>query len=488
LPTGVDVSYQAISPDGKTLLMMAAAAGRQNLYLYSLDDLAKEPAVAKQITSTPGFKNHAQFSPDGKTVFYLEQGRIHEVSVDGKESKQIAVTAEMDVDFAREKVEAFREAWSYLNDNFFDGKFNGVNWRNVESEYAPLIEGSRTPDEMRALLELMVGELNASHLGVSAPPGGPQPEVGKLGLSFDTAEYESNGRLRITEVVPLGPAALAGNVKIGDYLLSVDGMAIDSHMNLDQLLEHKIGKKVTLSVASAADGAGKHDAELRPVNQFTEKQLLYEKWVQDNRAYVAKVSAGRLGYVHMEDMGMGSLEGLFMNLDEENMGRDGVVVDVRNNTGGFVNAYAIDVLARRPYLTMSVRGLPSAPARSVLGQRALERPTVLVTNRHSLSDAEDFTEGYRTLKLGTVVGEPTSGWIIYTGGVSLIDGTNLRIPFMKVTSHDGTPMELHPRPVDVEVTRPIGESFTGRDSQLDTAVRELLKEVGEERTAAQGQK
>ncbi|MDQ1524694.1 MAG: tricorn protease, partial [Pyrinomonadaceae bacterium] len=92
--------------------------------------------------------------------------------------------------------------------------------------------------------------------------------------------------------------------------------------------------------------------------------------------------------------------------------------------------------------------------------------------------AEDFTEGYRTLKLGKVVGEPTSGWIIYTWNQTLIDGSSVRLPRMKVQAADGTNMELNPRPVDVPVTRPIGETYTDHDSQLDAAVRELLKQLG----------
>ena len=107
-----------------------------------------------------------------------------------------------------------------------------------------------------------------------------------------------------------------------------------------------------------------------------------------------------------------------------------------------------------------------------------------MTNQHSLSDAEDFTEGYRTLKLGKVVGEPTAGWIIYTWNQSLIDGTNFRLPRMKITANDGTDMERNPRPVDIEVTRPIGETLTGRDSQLDAAVRELLRELGPTRATS----
>jgi C-terminal processing protease CtpA/Prc len=101
-----------------------------------------------------------------------------------------------------------------------------------------------------------------------------------------------------------------------------------------------------------------------------------------------------------------------------------------------------------------------------------------VTNQHSLSDAEDFTEGYRALKLGKVVGEPTAGWIIYTSNVTLIDGSGLRIPYIKITDAKGAVMEMNPRPVDVPVTRPIGEGLTGKDSQLDVAVRELLKQLG----------
>ena len=150
---------------------------------------------------------------------------------------------------------------------------------------------------------------------------------------------------------------------------------------------------------------------------------------------------------------------------------------MRSNNGGFVNVYAIDMFARRGYFNMLPRGMTSVSSRTLLGQRALELPTILVTNQHSLSDAEDFTEGYRTLKLDKVVGEPTGGWIIYTGGVTLIDGSVLRMPSTKIFASDGTMMEMHPRPVDIAVTRPVGESYTDKDSQLDAAVAELLKQI-----------
>jgi Tol biopolymer transport system component/C-terminal processing protease CtpA/Prc len=483
VPAGLDVTYQSISPDGKWVALIANAANQGNIYVYSLDELSREPAVAKQLTSTSGNKNWAQFSPDNKEIFFTENGRIGVVNLEGR-SRTLSVTAEMDVDFSREKMEVFRQGWSYLRDFFYDPNYHGANWEAVRAEYEPLIEGSRTPDEMRRLMQLMVGELNASHLGANPPAGTVQPSTGRIGLRFDRGEYETSGRLRVTEVIALSPAAITGGIKTGDYLLAVDGRAIDQATNLEETLNYKIGRRVSLTVASSADGAGKHEVVVRPVNGVTERGLMYRQWVERNRAYVAKASNGRLGYAHMFDMSPASLNQLHIDLDAENYAKDGVVIDIRNNSGGFVNVYAIDVLARRGYLTMTLRGTSATPARTVLGQRALNRPTILVTNQHSLSDAEDFAEGYRTLGLGQIVGEPTAGWIIYTWNQALIDGTILRLPRMKITANDGTNMERNPRPVDVEVTRPIGETLTSRDSQLDIAVRELLKQLNSPRSTS----
>lgn len=478
LPVAVDLRFQTISPDGKSVLLIAGVANQVNLYLYPLDELSKDPLVAKQLTSTAGSKSAAQFSPDGKEVYYLEQGRINVVTLETRQVKPLAVTGEMDVDFAREKVEVFRQAWTYLRDNFFDENFHGANWNDVRERYQPLAAGARTPDELRRIISQMLGELNASHLGISAPAGtAPAPATGRLGVRFDRAEYESAGGLRITEVIPLTPAALA-NLKVGDYLLAVDGVQLGAHVNLDELLGYKINRRVVLSIAASAAGAQKREAVVRPVSQATEKALLYRSWVEDNRAYVARISNGRLGYVHMPDMSSGALSQLYVDLDADNQKLEGVVVDVRNNNGGFVNVYAIDVFSRRSYFTMTPRGFPTAPSRSHLGQRALELPTILLTNRHTLSDGEDFTEGYRAQRLGKVVGEPTAGWIIFTSGTTLLDGSVLRLPFERITANDGTVMEMNPRPVDLPVDKPLGESYQKRDSQIDAAVGELLKELG----------
>lgn len=477
VPLEVSAGEQVISPDGKWLLISASAEGRQNLYLYPLEELSTEPRVAKQLTSTSGRKSHAQFSPDSKKIFYLESGRIRTVGLDGGSGSSVSVQAEMEVDFQEEKRQVFDEAWSFMRDQFYDADYHGADWDAVRTRWEPQIAGARNPHDLHRLINLMLGELNASHSGNRASGGDSGPGSGYLGLRFQRGRYETDGRLQIAEVTTLGPADVTGEIHPGDYVMSVDGNPVDAGTNYRSLLEGRVGDRVELEVSSTEDPNQARTVVVKPASAGAVGRLRYRDWVESRRAYVAEVSGGRLGYVHMPDMGWESLQQLFLDLDAENRSREGVVVDIRNNNGGFVNVYAIDVLAREGYLTMTIRGGPPTPARTTLGQRALEKPTVLVINQHTLSDGEDFTEGYRELDLGTVVGEPTAGWIIYTWGTSLIDGSSLRLPRTRVEDNRGQTMELHPRPVDLEVVRPAGESYQGEDSQLREAVRVLLEQL-----------
>ena len=484
LPLGLSAENPVISPDGKVLLFSAETANQQNLYTYSLDELSKEPAVARQLTSTPGDKGSYSFSPDSKTIYYLENGVVHSIALEARQPKAITVSATMDVDFDAEKLVVFEEAWSTLNREFFDARFNGHDWRGLHDTFAPYIAGARTPDEMRRDINLMIGELNASHSGISNLALRDAPERdGNLGLRFDRLAYEAGKGLLVREVIALGPAAIEGTIQPGDRLVSVNGTAIAEHANLDALLEDTVGHRVVLGV----ERAGKtRDCIVRPVSTSSATGLLYRQWVEDRRRMVEQRSGGKLGYVHIADMSESSLRQLYLDLDAQNESRQGVVVDVRNNNGGFVNGYVLDVFTRRNYLTMTPRDLFPIPSRQALGQRALGLPTVLLTNESSLSDAEDFTEGYRTLGLGKVVGEPTAGWIIFTGGQRLIDGSAVRTPGTRIEDGRGQTMEMHPRPVDVEVARPLGESETGRDMQLERAVDTLLGDTGQTAGAARG--
>ena len=474
LPLGLTTTEPRISPDGKLLVFTARSANHQNLYSYSLDENAKEPPVPKQLTSTAADKGNYFFTPDSKELIFLEDGQPRRLTLENGQIKPIAASATLDTDFDQDKTTTFDEAWSILNRRFYDSDFHGHNWSEQRDIFAPFIAGSRTPDEMRRDINLMIGELNSSHSGIR----GPEVKVvktGRLGLRFDREAYESGKSLVVREVVPLGPAAVEANMQPGERLIAVNDRKIDAHTNLDELLEDQAGRRTVLHI-DAKDGK-ERDAVVKPIDAAAEAGLLYRAWVESNRAMVEKLSGGKLGYVHIADMSDHSLKQLYLDLDAQNEGRQGVVVDVRNNNGGYVNGYALDVFTRKNYLLMTPRGLPPEPSRQELGQRALGLPTILLTNESSLSDAEDFTEGYRSLHLGKVVGTPTAGWIIYTGGEELIDGSAVRTPQIRIQDLRGETMEGHPRPVDIEVTRQPGETLEGRDSQLERAVTELLTQL-----------
>ncbi|MBL0938320.1 MAG: PD40 domain-containing protein [Gemmatimonadaceae bacterium] len=473
LDPGIDLGSIAITPDGRTMLISSSGGGQPNLYTWSLDELSRDPATPRQLTTTAGFKSVVGFSADSRELWFTDAGRLQILPLAGGAARAVAVSAEIETDFHSDKWAAFDQAWTTQRDQFYDPKMHGANWEEVRTRFTPVVAAAQSPDEFRRILQLMVGELNASHSGASGPTGFAATPVGKMGVRFDRAAYEANGRYVIKERIALGPASISG-LQDGDVIRSVNSTPLTNTINLDSLMGGTIGRRVELSIQRNNRDT---TIALRPISTNAEKGLLYRQWVEERRAYVARVSNGRLGYVHMPDMSAEALSQLYVDLDAQNFARDGVVIDMRNNNGGFVNAYALDVFSRRGYMTMTTRGSVSVPARTQLGQRSLEKPTVLVVNQHTLSDGEDFTEGYRTLGLGPVVGEPTAGWIIYTSNVNLVDGTSLRVPFIRVDGADGKNMELVPRPVDVKAVRPVGESYSGRDSQLDAAVQALLAKL-----------
>ncbi|MDQ2907857.1 MAG: S41 family peptidase, partial [Candidatus Eremiobacteraeota bacterium] len=468
LPVAVDVNDITLTRDAKTLVLDATAAGEDNIYTYSIDELAAEEPVAKQITATREPKSDLAVAPDD-SVYYLEAGRAFVAMPDGK-TRPLSLSADLDVDYDKTKLEDFAEAWRDIDQYYADPNFNGVDWAAVHERYAPYVRGAHNPAEIVRLLNLMVGELDSSHLGVAAPRDPHAARSGYLGAEFDPGAYRRAHRLRISELLPLGPLGLSGRVHVGDELEAVDGTPLDAHTNVEALLEDKIGKRIVVRVSG-------HDVPVAPIDAEAAAALRYRAWVDSRRALVDRLSGGRLGYVHIFDMSEDALARLAVDLDIRNQSKAGVVIDIRNNEGGFVDPYVTDIFSRRNYVDFKDRGDPIVPERPSLGQRALDRPTVLLVNRYSLSDSENFTQDYRSAHLGKVVGEPTAGWIIFTYGTTLVDGTRFRIPHTKTLTTGGGNMELHPRPVDVHAARRLGEDLEDDDAQLAAAVKTLLREA-----------
>ena len=350
------------------------------------------------------------------------------------------MTAELDVDFAKEKTVVFDQAWRLLRDNFFDPKFNGVDWQAARARVEPYIAGARTPDEMRRIAG--ADDRRAERVAPRHQPAAGRPASGRgrtprarfrsrrVRSDRTPQDCRASSRSARRRSAPASSAAT--------YLLAVDGEPIGRQVNLDALLDNKVNRRVVLKIAKDAAGAGARDVAVRPIAAATERGLRYRQWVDERRDYVAKASGGRLGYVHMPDMSAASLAQLYVDLDADNIARDGVVIDVRNNNGGFVNVYALDVLSRRrvPEHDAARRADGAGALGRSASARSRSRPSSSPTSTRC-RDAEDFTEGYRALGLGKVVGEPTAGWIIYTWNTRLLDGSILRLPRSRITDRNG---------------------------------------------------
>jgi len=470
--TDFSVGQVLLSPDGRT----AVVTGDGAIHRITFGANGDVDITRMEATGTP-----LAFSSNGRQLYVSQGGQLRIVPATGSgATRTVATSVQWTEDFDATKVAAFEHGWGEMRDGFYDADYHGADWNAVRERFRPQIEGARTRAEFSRLMNLMLGELNASHLGHSGrtgpPQGGEGAATGELGLRFDRIAYEDDGRFVVSEVIELGPSHIA-EIEVGDLITAVDGVVLSASSSLDELMRDKSGRQVVLTVRRG--NAAPRSVEVLATSGGAERQLVYRNWVESRRAYVDSISGGRLGYVHIARMSEGALDQLIFDLDQQNHAKDGVVVDVRNNNGGFVNVYALDILARQNYFTMQGRGRSGrAPSRVLLGQRALLAPTVLVTNHNTLSDGEDFTEGYRELKLGQVVGEPTAGWIIFTGSRTLVDGTSVRMPSTFIRDNRGQNMELNPRPVDVSVERPAGEWYQGRDSQLDRAVEVLLRQIG----------
>ena len=468
----------AITPDSKTIFFTNRAAGRTSLWSASADPQGEGEARQRHVSS--GTASGLRFSPDKKTLWFVESGAIRKMPVKQGKAERFATRAEMETDFHQEKLQVFAESWRLLRDHFYDETFNGLEWASHYARYQPYVRGARTDRDLARILNLMVGDLNASHLGAFMPGEGA-PATGDLGITFDPVEYLSKGLFKIEDVVPAGPAqASAPELKAGHYLLSIDGRRLDSAVNLHSLLERKRGKRVVLGYGDRPDSAEK-TVSIQPSTSGRVNAARYRRWVRENAEYVERISGNRLGYVHIPDMGAGSLDRFKLDLDNQVHGREGVVIDVRYNSGGFVAPFILDVLQRRSTMKQSFRGRPASSSANLAGNRILDRPTILLQNEQSLSNAEMFAEGYRQLGLGKIVGTRSCGWVIWTWGRPLLNGSFLRLPRMAVTTIEGEDLDDVSREPDIFVDRPVGQGLTGQDDQLDTAVRELLKQIDDAR-------
>ena len=475
-----------IHPDSKTLVFCAAMSGHPNLWSMPLED-DKRGELPKQLTSTAAGKGDVHFLPDGKSLYYNDGGRINSLGMSedgGKEgdSRATETLAEVEINFHLQKMQAFNEAWRMIRDSFYDAEYHGCDWEGLWEKFRPVVQSIQTKTDFREILNLMVGELNASHLG--ALDGNRNNSDSYLGADFDQDELEDRGHFKITHLLPGSPLTLPPEpARVGEYLVTVDGVELSSQVNLPKLLQRKSGKRVSLKLNDNSQLDGARDLIVQPIDGTRYANLRYKGWVRCNGKYVHEKSNGRLGYVHIHMMSYDAYIQFTADLDSETHNKAGVIIDVRFNRGGHIAPFILDVLYRKAYTRSSYRERISTPDSHLAGSRILEKPVILIVNEHSASNAEMFSEGFRRLGLGKVVGMPTAGAVIWTTNWRLLDGTWFRLPRFKVTTIEGDNTEGVGRPVDVEVDRPLGEAAYGLDSQLDMAIEQLVAHIdGEEET------
>jgi tricorn protease len=500
------------SPDSKRLAFSATIDGRTGLFTIEIpDDLKPKPLgtfpMAQARWLEPGNLvvglsggSPASFSGGGGSPSAASGTPARTTpAARGGDSGEGAgrdgiyrVRARQEVDLPQKYRAAFELAWRHMRDGFYDEKLGNRNWDAIRRKYVDAAAEAPDPDGLATVVNLMLGELNGSHLGYTATSGRvnvrPAPGAGPatpptrwnvvtahLGLRF-ASDYQGPG-LKVKDVIGDSPADhKRSKVEPGEIILSIDGLTVDPSMDLTKVLNGPTDRDIRLLVR---DRAGKErTVSLRPISYAAVSRLLYEKFIKDCRKTVDDASKGRLGYLHIRGMDFPSFHRFEQELYAVGSGKDGLIIDVRNNGGGSTTDHLLTALTQPVHAIAVPRGGGPGYPQDRMVYATWNKPIVVLCNQNSFSNAEIFSHAIKTLKRGQLVGVPTAGGVISTGGTPIMDVGFLRMPFRGwYTINDGEDMELHGAVPDHIIWPEPGEMPAGKDLQLSKAIEVLLKDV-----------
>jgi tricorn protease len=418
----------------------------------------------------------------GDKVVFVSGGRSGTVKITGGEAEYYEPDDQIRIDLQAQSSQKFLEAARTLGEIFYHPTMKDLDWAMLTDKYHDLAKQARTAGEFNHIANRFLGELNASHLGIRAPaPASPlrQP-AGRIGIR---EERVANG-FRILEVVPDSPADRGTfALKVGDIITEIDFKPIGPTDTMVSLLEGKIGVETAFTIErTPPEGATVTlTALITPVGWGELRQLNYIAWTKANRALVEEWSEGRLGYFHMQAMGQPSLDEFERDLFAAAHGKDGLLMDVRNNGGGWTTDRVLSSIMVEEHAYTLPRGVGHEhkghyPQDRLFIQR-YTMPMNLLCNEKSFSNAEIMSHAFKTLQRGTLVGQETYGGVISTGGTALIDGTFVRLPLRGWFLPDGTDMENNGAVPHIIVEQTPEDEVAGVDAQLRTGVEDLLKRV-----------
>lgn len=422
-----------------------------------------------------------------RIVFPTEDGfSIIDLEGEPKPQPMEIKPTQLKVDVQAEWGQIFDEAWRLQRDFYWAPNHAGADWSAMYDKYHALLQRIGTRVELNDLIGQLIGELSTSHTYVW---GGQEHDsvepvsVGLLGADIEMA----GGMFKITRILPGRPweedliSPLAGSylgVSEGDVILEVNEAPLNYGTNIFELLQDQAGKTVLLTVSDPDGRTNRRTVAVKAVGG--ERALRYAAWVENNRRAVDEASNGALGYLHIPDMGGDGLVE-FARLFYPQFDKKGLVIDVRDNGGGFVSQMIIQRLARKPitYSKMRHGAVERYPVKSVLGHMAV------LIDQHAGSDGDIFPDAFRRLELGPLIGTRTWGGVVgIRADKPFIDLGISTQPEFALWDDQGWPMENIGVSPDIEVDLTPMDIAAGRDSQLDKAIEVLLEKLETEPTEA----
>ncbi len=473
---------------------------RRGSFYYGRDGEAKPElriysvADRKETTLADGVDGYA-LSADGSKVLVkqgpafnlLDTSPKGDASPKGKDGKKAVSTANLAVDRvpAKEWAQIFDEVWRRYRDFFYVDNLHGYDWEALRARYRPLLAYVAHRSDLNYVIGEMIGELNVGHAYMT---GGdwevPQrPHVALPGALF--ALDAEAGRYKLATILngqneePIyrSPLTEVGvNVKEGDYVLAIDGEELTRGDNPYRLLRNKADRPVQMTVNSRPEMANARTVTFQPIS--SESDLRYLAYVAGNRDRVTRLSDGRVGYIHLPNMGP---EGIreFIKWYYPQIRRQGMVVDVRYNGGGNVSQMLIERLKRELLATGFGR---TSDAPTTYPSTVFHGHLVCVLNQNSASDGDIFPAMFKQAKLGPLIGKRSWGGVVgITNRGPLIDGGVVNVPEFGFASTDGHwIIEGHGVDPDIEIENDPKSVLEGHDPQLERAVNEVMKKIREQ--------
>ncbi len=413
-----------------------------------------------------------RISTNGRDANFIKSGTMYKMKLDSAAEQKITFTADWVKDVFAQRTAALYQFWKTYHHRFYDANFHGRNWGAIRDKYLGRLRSVDTNDEFSVLLQMMVGELDASHSELR-PTASGSPTVSTPHLGF-TIDYEHKGLgLKVKDVPARAPGSYKKTrIKPGEYILSIDKNPVSSNETLYDMLNGKSSRYVEFTVNDKPEAKDARSIKYKLLSSTEWSQLQYNNWVDHSRQVVEKRSKNIIGYLHLSAMGSTDQKKFEREAYEYILGKEAMIFDVRFNKGGNISDTLIDWLERKPHGIYKSRDRKPEIAPS----RAWNKPIIVLMNEHSYSNGEMFPYAMRQRGLAKIVGMPTPGYVIWTSSFTLTDGTRARIPGKGVFRLDETNMENNGEKPDIQIWLTPEEWVSGKDPQLDKAIEILLQQ------------